>query len=88
MRGRIERATTSVAPCDRTASAQARTDRSMHQHADSTLSAGEGGTREDSFAERTRRLSLLFELDQALSRAASQHNLAADLVRHDWPSSR
>lgn len=60
----------------------------MHQHADPTPSAGECGTREDSFAERTRRLSVLFELDQALSRAANQHNLAADLVRHDWPSSR
>lgn len=77
----------SVAPRDRTASAPARTDCPMPKQAEATLSAGEGGTTEDSFAERTRRLSVLFDLDQALARAASRHDLAADLVRHGWPPS-
>lgn len=35
--------------------------------------------------ERTQRVSTLLALDSALSAAANQYNLAAQIVHHGWP---
>lgn len=54
----------------------------MHQQPDATLPHEESGTLERTLTERMRRLSVLLDVDQALSRAANHYSLAADLVRH------
>ena len=56
----------------------------MHQQPDATLPSDEAGKLERTVTERMRRLAVLLDLDQALSRAANHYSLAADLVRHDF----
>ena len=57
----------------------------MLETVDVTLSVEECGQLERMFRERSRRVSALLQLDQVLGRAASRHNLAAEIVRHGWP---
>ena len=59
----------------------------MHQQPDVTLPSEECGTLEGTTTERMRRLTVLLDLEQALSRAANHYSLAADLVRHGSPQS-
>lgn len=57
----------------------------MPQQPDVTPPSGECSTIERTATERMRRLSVLLDLDQALSNAANRYSLAADLVHRGGP---
>ena len=51
-------------------------------------SGDEYGAVADNITERTRRIDVLVQLDQVLSRAANRYDLAADMVRRGWTLGR
>ena len=57
----------------------------MQQVVDANLSAEDVRGIERQFAERTRRLDALLDLDRVLSDAANRYNLAAQVVHFGWP---